>query len=319
VENAGVRVALMIEGQEGVTWEQWVVLAHACEDNGIEALFRSDHYIGFHAADTNGSLDCWTTLAGLAPVTTKLRLGSLVSPVTFRHPSVLARAVVTVDHISGGRVELGIGGGWMAREHAAYGFPFPETRVRMDMLAEQLEIVHRQWSDESFDFDGRHYRLERSAALPKPLQRPHPPLIVGGAARAGTLGPAVRWADEYNTTFPADDDVVERRHRLLDECERQGREPLRFSIMTTCIVGTDRAEFTERARAVYGLRQRDAGFDEWLAGQREGAILGTVDEVVARLQRLAELGVDGVMLQHLRHDDVESVALIGRELVPAVA
>jgi F420-dependent oxidoreductase-like protein len=314
-----VRIALMIEGQEGVTWEHWVALARACEDNGVEALFRSDHYLGLRAADTNGSLDCWTTLAALAAVTRKLRLGSLVSPVTFRHPSVLAKAVATADHVSGGRVELGIGGGWMQREHEAYGFPFPETRLRMEMLAEQIEIVHRQWTEDSFDFDGRHYQLKRSVALPKPVQRPHPPLIVGGSARAGTLGPAVRWADEYNTTFPTEDEAAERRRLLLDECERQGREPLRFSIMTTCIVGANRAEFTERARAVYDLGTRGAGFDDWLAGQREGAILGTVNEVVERLRRLTALGVDGVMLQHLRHDDLETVALIGRELVPAVA
>jgi F420-dependent oxidoreductase-like protein len=309
----------MIEGQEGVTWEQWVALARTCEENGVEALFRSDHYIGFNAGDAEGSLDCWTTLAALAAITTKLRLGSLVSPVTFRHPSVLAKAAATADHVSGGRVELGIGGGWMAREHEAYGFPFPETRVRMEMLAEQIEIVHRQWTEDSFDFEGRHYKLERSTALPKPVQRPHPPLIVGGAARAGTLVPAVRWADEYNTTFPTDEEVEERRRRLLEECERQGREPLRFSIMTTCIVGADKAEFIERARGVYGLRTREASFEDWLEGQRGGAILGSVDQVLTRLRRLASLGVDGVMLQHLRHDDLESVALMGRELVPAVA
>jgi len=309
----------MIEGQEGVTWEQWVALARACEESGIEALYRSDHYLGFHASGTHGSLDCWTTLAGLAAVTSTLRLGSLVSPVTFRHPSVLSRAAATVDHISGGRVELGIGGGWMEPEHRGYGFPFPETRVRMEMLAEQLEIVHRQWTEDSFEFDGRHYQLEGSAALPKPVQQPHPPLIVGGAARAGTLGPAVRWADEYNTTFPTDDELIARHARLLAECERQGREPLRFSLMTMCIVGADEAEFTERARAVYELGQRDADFDEWLVARRSSAILGTVDEVVTRLQQLAEMGVDGVMLQHLRHDDLESVALIGREIAPAVA
>ena len=249
----GMRVALMIEGQQGVTWEQWVALARTCEESGIEALFRSDHYIGFHAPDANGSLDCWTTLAALAAVTTTLRLGSLVSPVTFRHPSVLAKAAATADHVSGGRVELGIGGGWMEREHAAYGFAFPETPVRMEMLAEQIEIVHRQWTEESFDFEGRHYQLEDSIALPKPVQDPHPPLIVGGAARSGTLVPAVRWADEYNTTFPSDEEVVERRRRLLEECDRQGREPLRFSIMTTCIVGADRGRVqrprTRRLRA----------------------------------------------------------------------
>ena len=199
----------------------------------------------------------------------------------------------------------------MEREHEAYGFPFPETRVRMEMLAEQIEIVHRQWTEDSFDFDGRHYRLERSTALPKPLQRPHPPLIVGGAARAGTLGPAVRWADEYNTTFPSDEEVVERRRRLLEECERQGREPLRFSIMTTCIVGADEAEFTRaRPRRLRAAHAR--GELRGLArGQRQRRHPRHGRRGAERLRRLASLGVDGVMLQHLRHDDLESVALIG--------
>jgi F420-dependent oxidoreductase-like protein len=313
-----MRVSLMIEGQQGVTWTQWVALARACEEHGIERLFRSDHYLGFHARGPDGSLDCWTTLAGLAAVTTKLRLGSLVSPVTFRHPSVLARAAVTVDHISGGRVELGIGGGWMEAEHSAFGFRFPETAVRMEMLAEQLEIVHRQWTEDGFDFAGKHYTLANSAALPKPVQQPHPPLIVGGGGKRGTLAPAVRWADEYNTTFPTDDDVVERRRRLLEECERQGREPLRLSVMTMCIVGRDAAEFAERARRVYELSPRQTSFDDWVSERRTGGILGTVDEVVERLQGLESLGVDGVMLQHLCHDDLDSVALIGRELVPAL-
>src|SRR5215213_7717974 len=238
----------MIEGQEGVTWGHWVALARACEEHGVDTLFRSDHYLGFHAADRAGSLDCWTTLAGLAAVTSTLRLGSLVSPVTFRHPSVLARAAVTVDHISGGRVEVGIGGGWMEPEHRAYGFPFPETRVRMELLGEQLEIVHRQWTEDGFDFAGQHYRLESSTALPKPVQRPHPPLIVGGGGRSGTIAPAVRWADEYNTTFPSDEEIVARRKRLRVECELHGREPLRFSVMTLCVVGRDRDEVESRAR-----------------------------------------------------------------------
>jgi len=315
-----MRVSLMIEGQEGVTWEQWVGLARACEEHGLERLYRSDHYLGFRASgERAGSLDCWTTLAGLAAVTTKLRFGSLVSPVTFRHPSALARAAVTVDHISGGRVEVGIGGGWMEAEHRAYGFPFRATRVRMEMLAEQIEIVHRQWTEDGFDFAGKHYTLEGSSALPKPLQDPHPPLIVGGAGRRGTLVPAVRWADEYNTTFATEDEVVERRRRLLAECERQGRWPLRFSLMTMCIVGIDAAEYEERARGVYDLAPRQARFDDWLRDRRRSAILGSAEQVVDHLKRLESLGVDGVMLQHLRHDDLESVALIGREIAPALA
>ena len=317
-ENPGMRVSLMIEGQEGVTWEQWVALARACEEHGIERLFRSDHYLGIGARGA-GSLDCWTTLAGLAAVTTTLRLGSLVSPATFRHPSVLARSTVTVDHISGGRVEVGIGGGWFEGEHRAFGFPFPDRAVRMELLAEQLELVHRQWTEDAVDFDGRHYKLEGGNALPKPVQRPHPPLIVGGAGRRGTLVPAVRWADEYNTTFPTEDEIVARRRRLLEECERQGREPLPFSVMAMCIVGTDDADVERRARGVYELAPRDASFEEWLRARRGAAIAGTVDEVVDHLRHLAGLGVDGVMLQHLRHDDLEAVELIGREIAPAVA
>jgi alkanesulfonate monooxygenase SsuD/methylene tetrahydromethanopterin reductase-like flavin-dependent oxidoreductase (luciferase family) len=189
----------------------------------------------------------------------------------------------------------------------------------MEMLAEQLDVVHRQWTEDGFDFAGRHYTLEDSTALPKPLQQPHPPLIVGGAARRGTLVSAVRWADEYNTTFPSDDEVVARRRRLLEECERQGREPLRFSLMTMCIVGEDAADFEERARWVYDLSPKQSRFDDWLRQRRTDGIVGTVDDVVERLRRLESLGVDGVMLQHLRHDDLDSVALIGREIAPAVA
>src|SRR4051812_40170811 len=147
-----MRVALMIEGQGGVTWPQWVGLAQTAERAGIEALFRSDHYTSPSAHGVDGSLDAWTTLAGLAAVTERLRLGTLVSPVTFRHPSLLARSVVTVDHISGGRVELGMGAGWNAREHEAFGFPFPELGERMGIFEEQLELIHREWTEEDFDF-----------------------------------------------------------------------------------------------------------------------------------------------------------------------
>ena len=190
----------------------------------------------------------------------------------------------------------------------------------MELLAEQLEIVHRQWTEDAFDFDGTHYAIESGNALPKPAQRPHPPLIVGGAGRRGTLVPAVRWADEYNTTFPTEDEIVSRRRRLLEECERQGREPLRFSVMTMCVVGTDAADLERaRTRRLRARADADVPFDEWLRGRRAGAIVGTVDEVVEQLRRLAGLGVDGVMLQHLLHDDLETVELIGREIAPAVA
>src|SRR5213595_1624892 len=141
----------MIEGQEGVTWEQWVALAQACEEHGVGAMFRSDHYVSFSATERAGSLDAWTEIAALAAHTTTLRLGTLVSPATFRHPSLLAKAVVTADHVSGGRVELGLGAGWFAAEHEGYGFPFPDTTERVELFAEQLEIVVRSWTEERVD------------------------------------------------------------------------------------------------------------------------------------------------------------------------
>ena len=162
-----MRVCLMIEGQEGVTWEQWHTLGREVEDSGLEGLFRSDHYAGLMGDETRGSLDAWTQIAALAALTSRIRLGTLVSPITFRHPSLLAKAVVTADHVSGGRVELGIGAGWNAREHAAYGFPFPALPERLERLEEQLELVVRQWTESDVSHEGRHYRLESSRRAPE--------------------------------------------------------------------------------------------------------------------------------------------------------
>src|SRR5579871_1041419 len=151
-----MRVALMIEGQEGVTWEQWTALARACEEAGLEGLFRSDHYTGF-AAGGGGAHDAWATVIALAAITDRIQLGTLVSPATFRHPSNLARMVVTASHVSGGRVELGLGAGWNETEHREHGFTFPPLRERIALYAEQLEIITRSWSGETFDFHGAHY------------------------------------------------------------------------------------------------------------------------------------------------------------------
>jgi len=306
-----VRVALMIEGQEGVTWEQWCALADACEEHGVDTLFRSDHYISQSNEDGNVAHDAWTTLAGLAARTTTLRLGTLVSPATFRLPALLANAAATVDHISGGRVELGLGGGWMEREHRAYGFPFPETSERLGRAAEQLEIIHRLWSDERVDFRGRFYTLEDAPAQPKPLQRPHPPLIVGGSGTRGTAEPAARFADEYNTTFASPEDFARVREKVERAAAREGRT-LRYSTMTGCLIGATRADALERARRLYARVPREPDFDTWLAAYERRALIGSVDEVAERLSEYERAGCERVMLQHLLHDDLEPVALIGR-------
>ena len=311
----------MIEGQEGVSWEQWLALAEACEENGVETLFRSDHYLSLARPADRASLDAWTTLAGLAARTTHLRLGTLVSPVTFRHPSVLAKSAVTVDHISQGRLEVGMGAGWMEDEHRAYGFEFPETRRRMELLAEQVEIVHRQWTEEETTFEGRYFRLSACPALPKPLQQPHPPLIVGGKGGPGTTRPAARFADEYNTVA-ADPAECQRRRRRLDEaCEREERDPatLRFSMMVGCLIGADRGDVRERGSRLLARSGRDEDVDAFLRRFEQRGVVGVPERVLERLHELEAAGIERVMLQHLLHDDLDTVALIGREVAPALA
>jgi len=275
-----MRVCLMIEGQEGVTWDQWRALASTAEESGFEALFRSDHYESLEGPPNHGSLDAWSTLNALAAVTSTIKLGTLVSPVTFRHPSVLARSVVTADHVSAGRVELGIGAGWHEGEHRSFGFPFETTRDRFDRLEEQIEIVHRSWHEEPFSFDGRFYRLEDADPQPKPVQTPHPNLIVGGSAGPRGAALAARWADEYNTVFATAEQAREQRERIVAACAEAGRDPIAFSAMIK--------------------------------------LEGSPDELIERLRGLAEAGVERVMLQHLAHDDLATVELVGREVIPHV-
>jgi F420-dependent oxidoreductase-like protein len=304
-------LCVMIEGQEGVTWEDWQAIAAACEEHGVPALFRSDHYLPLGGRHERGVLDAWATVTALAATTTTLRLGTLVSPATFRHPSVLAKMVVTADHVSGGRVELGLGAGWHLGEHAAYGFPFEELGRRMDVFAEQLEIVHGLWSPGTFAFEGEHYRLEGVDALPKPVQRPHPPLIVGGSAKPRSAALAARWADEYNTVFATPEQCRVRRRTVVEAWERAGRDPatVRFSVMTGCVIGRDAGQ----------LRARTARLeDEHGTSPLEGWIHGTLDEAADHLVALRDEGVDRVMLQLLLHDDLDQIAAIGRDLALAV-
>ena len=245
-------------------------------------------------------------------MTTSLRLGTLVSPATFRHPSLLAKAVVTADHVSDGRVELGIGAGWHEREHEAYGFPFPPTRERMDVLEEQLQVVLGAWSDGPFAFEGSHYTLRDLDAQPKPVQRPHPPIIIGGNAGPRSAALAARYADEYKTVFATPAQVSERRAVVERACEEAGREPLPFSLMTGVLLGRDRGELEDRARRLAELTGDDAA--AFLAEPPSGWVVGTLEDAAAQIVALADAGVHRIMCQHLVHDDLDAVALIGREL-----
>jgi alkanesulfonate monooxygenase SsuD/methylene tetrahydromethanopterin reductase-like flavin-dependent oxidoreductase (luciferase family) len=255
-----MRIALMIEGQEGVTWPQWEALARAAEDAQLDALFRSDHYKSISRGDPNGSLDAWGTICGLAAITSTIRLGTLVSPVTFRKAPVLAKLVTTADHISNGRVELGLGAGWFEAEHTAYGFDFRTQKGRLDELDRQLAEITRHWT-------------EADDVWPKPVQQPRPPIIVGGRAKPRTVAAAVRHADEYNTVWPTVDEARERKKLLDEAAAAAGRDPLRFSMMI--------------------------------------ALDGPVAELEERLHAYAAVGVERAMIQHLNHEDVETVAALG--------
>lgn len=315
-----MRICLMIEGQEGVTWDEWLALALACEEHGLEGLFRSDHYAPIGSPPGTSSLDAWATLSALATRTDRIRLGTLVSPVTFRHPSVLAKMAVTADHTSGGRIELGIGAGWFPNDHFTYGFPFSDTRERMQILAEQLEIVHRSFREEAFSFEGQHYRLEDCRAEPKPVQQPHLPVIVGGSGGPKSVALCARWGDEYNTVAAVPERCAEVRDALRRAFEAEGRDPseAHLSLMTTAVIGRDRDELLERAGALAAKRgENDA--ESFLASMGPERLAGTVDETLDKLRALSNAGIERVMLQHLVHEDLEMVALIGRDLVPAAA
>jgi F420-dependent oxidoreductase-like protein len=310
-------VCLMVEGQEDVTWEDWLALAAACEEHGVGTMFRSDHYLSVDDRRERGSLDAWGTITALGAVTEKLRLGTMVSPATFRHPAVLAKAAVTADHVSGGRVECGIGAGWWEREHELYGFELPPVGPRMDALEEQMQIVRGHWAPGPFDFDGEHFSARRLDALPKPVQQPLP-LILGGRGGPRSLRLAARYADEYNTVMATPEEVADIRARLDQACEAEGRDPdsLPLSMMTGWLVGADRDELLNRASRLSEWKGEDGDGKAFIAGLRESTILGTVEEALEQLRELEAAGLTRIMGQHLLHRDLDAVALMGREVAP---
>jgi alkanesulfonate monooxygenase SsuD/methylene tetrahydromethanopterin reductase-like flavin-dependent oxidoreductase (luciferase family) len=303
----------MVEGQEDVTWEDWLALAEACEANGVGTMFRSDHYLSVDDRRERGSLDAWGTVSALGAVTQALRLGTMVSPATFRHPAVLAKAAVTADHVSGGRVEVGIGAGWWEREHELYGFGLPPVGPRMEALEEQMQILRGHWGEGPFDFEGSHFSARELDALPKPVQRPLP-LILGAKGGPRSLRIGARWADEYNTVMSTAAEVADLRRRLDEACEREGRDPatLPLSMMTGWLVGADRADLLDRASRLSMWKGQGADGGAFVAGLRESTILGTVEEAVEQLRELEAAGLSRIMGQHLLHRDLDAVALMGR-------
>ena len=299
---------IFTEPQQGATYDDQLAVAQTTEQLGFSAFFRSDHYLAMGGDGLPGPTDAWTTLAGLARDTSTVRLGTLVSSATFRHPGVLAIQVAQVDQMSGGRVELGLGTGWYQAEHSAYGIPFPDKRF--GLLEEQLAIVTGLWETpvgEKFSFAGEHYQLTDSPALPKPTQSKIPVLVGGGGPRR-TPALAARYGAEYNQAFPEIGTIgarVKVIEKALSDVGR-GPESMVQSVALVAAVGQDEAEFTRRAAAI----GREPG------ELREHGIAGTVGEVVDRLKALEADGIQRVYLQILDLADLDHLDLIAREVRP---
>ncbi|MEV0967960.1 LLM class F420-dependent oxidoreductase [Microtetraspora glauca] len=305
-----MKLRIFTEPQEGATYDDLLAVAQATERLGFDAFFRSDHYARIGAGDPGpGSTDAWVTLAGLARETSRIRLGTLVSPVTFRLPGPLAISVAQVDQMSGGRVELGLGTGWFDREHAAYGIPFPPVGERFERFEEQLEIITGLWgAAKPYSFEGAHYRVEDSPALPKPGQRPRPPIIIGGGGARRTPRLAARFADEYNLPFRSLEETRSAFGRVREACEAAGRGSMVYSAAQTVCAGRDEAEIARRAAAI--------GQD--VAALREGALAGTPAEIVEKIGKFAEMGAERMYLQVMDLADLDHLELIAAEVMPHV-
>ena len=308
-----MKLRIFIEPQFGASYDQQVRMAQAAEANGFDALFRSDHFLTMGGDGLPGPTDSWVTLGGLARETDRLRLGTLVTSATFRLPGILAVEVAQVDAMSGGRVEIGLGAGWYDAEHTAYGVPFPPLRERFERLEEQFAILTGLWETpegETFDFAGRHYQLKDSPALPKPVQRPHPPIIVGGGGEKRTPRLAATYADEFNLPFSSVAATAEQFGRVRAACEASGRDPesIVLSAAQTVCCGIDEVEVERRASKI----------GQTADALRQHAVAGTTHEVIERLQEFAAIGAERVYLQVLDLDDLEHIELLAKEVMPAV-
>jgi F420-dependent oxidoreductase-like protein len=309
-----MRLRIFTEPQQGATYDDLLAVARTAEELGFDAFFRSDHYLRMGDGDAGpGPTDAWITLAGLARQTSRLRLGTLVTASTFRLPGPLAIAVAQVDAMSNGRVELGIGAGWYDDEHRAHGIPFPATRERFDRLEEQLAIITGMWTTpvgEKFSYRGRYYQLTDSPALPKPVQEPHPPIIIGGYGTKRTPALAARYAQEFNLAFPPLDAYRESVERVKRACTDAGRDPdsLRTTVALVVCCGRDEAEFRRRADAI------GRAPDEL----RANGAAGLPAEVVDKLRAFEAAGAEAAYLQVLGLSDLEHLRLLAAEVMPEV-
>jgi F420-dependent oxidoreductase-like protein len=306
-----MKFRIFTEPQQGADYQTLRNVALAAEELGFDAFFRSDHYLKMgDVSGLPGPTDSWATLAALAVETSRIRLGTLMTAATFRLPGPLAITVAQVDQMSGGRIEFGLGSGWFETEHTAYGIPFPPLGERFDIYAEQLEIITGLWGTpegETFSFQGTHYQVSDSPALPKPAQRPRPPVLLGGTGAVRTPRLAARFADEFNVPFESVAESAAVFGRVREACEAVGRYPasMTYSVAQTVCCGKDEAEFRRRAAAI--------GQDP--ADLREHGVGGTPGEVAAKIAEFAEIGAERIYLQVLDLSDLEHLNLIASDVV----
>jgi F420-dependent oxidoreductase-like protein len=301
---------VFVEPQQGASYSDQLAVAQAAESLGFSAFFRSDHYLAMSGDGLPGPTDSWVTLGGIARETSTIRLGTLVTSATFRHPGPLAISVAQVDEMSGGRVEFGIGAGWFEKEHLAYAIPFPPLRERFARLTEQLELITGLWTapvGETFDYAGAHYAVNDSPALPKPVQRPHPPIIIGGSGAKKTPRLAATFADEYNVPFAPLDTITTQFDRVRDAVDAVGRagDSMVYSASFVVCAGRDEAEIAKRAAAI------GREVDEL---RSNSPLAGTPNQIVDQLGPFAEIGLQRAYLQLLDMSDLEHLALFADEV-----
>jgi len=306
---------LSIEIQEGLSYQDTLAMARAAEAAGFHAALLAEHYYPSSGRLDRMAADAWVFLGALARDTERIRLGSLVSPVTFRHPSVLAKLAASLDHLSGGRAELGLGAGWLAAEHAAYGFDFPPGPARVDLLEEQLQVITGLWAHDPFSHAGPRYRLEGCHFSPRPVQRPRPPLLLGGGGPASTRLPrlAARYADEYVLGLATPEQCRAVRERLDRACDRAGRDPASLSLALfagVCVGETEQEVEGRLARLMEGARPHMQDLETW--------VLGTPERAAARLRQFAAAGVRRVMFSVESALHLEMVPLLGERVAPLV-
>ena len=307
-----MRSALMTEPQQGYSYQDILDTALAAERAGFETFFRSDHYTSFPGEPGLRTTDAWTTLAGLARETERIRLGVMVSPVTFRLPGVIAKVAATVDEMSGGRVEMGLGAGWNEVEHTQLGIPYPDTVGRMDRLEESLAIVRGLWDEpDGWDFEGSHYQVRDALFRPKGKR---PNLILGGTGKPRSLRLGATYADEYNISSSTPEEVRAINARLDEACEKVGRDPATVtrSVMAGALVGRDDADFARRVdaqMAIFGERAADG--KAWLDARRDRWVLGTPARAAERIAAYRDAGVQRLLYQVFLPRDPEHVALLG--------